>query len=281
VTNASPGRDTFRERRPWRPRTLVLDDGGLLVCRWPGRARRIWWSEVRGVEWLGADRAVVRTARGDVDLGDSFGDVEALVERLERRARQAKAAWRAGGVPPEVLARWLELPDGGELVCAPRRARSLYWLAALLIVAVKEATDLPLPESLVVAIIVLLPLIGVAMPDRFTATVRANVAWLSVRRGRKLFRCRWPELTEVVVGHCTDDRPRGEEVILAAHGERVTFVARGRGRARLLAALRRYEAALHGRFDEAGLAPPPDGALSRISEAEEPDVARGISRTIP
>lgn len=279
MSSTRPGHDHFRERRLWRPRTLVADDGGLIVQRGWGRARRIWWSDVRAVEWLGPDRAVVRTARGDIELTPSFGEVGDIVASLEMRARAAQEAWRAGHVPPDIMAHWLDLGDGGALVCQPHRTRWRWWVVGLLIAAGILMRQ-PLP-AVALAGLLLAVLQRWVTPAREAPIVLASADGLTVWQRHRVFRCHWSEVTALSVEQAGGDAHRGEDVQLAARGERITFAVRGRERSRLLSALRRYEAALGGRFDEAGLAPPPDTALSRLTGDEVLDDRRGLSRMAP
>jgi hypothetical protein len=96
-----------------------------------------------------------------------------------------------------------------------------------------------------------------------------------VEREGEQFRCHWSELTELSVAH-----GRGE-VTLAAHGERITFTVGGLHAERLLSALRRYQAASHRGFESAGDVPPPDSALSLVTDFKPGDDGRGISRVAP
>ena len=268
--------DVFRERGWWRPRTLVLDDGGMLLSRWPGRARRIWWSEVRGVEWLGADRAVVRTARDGVDLNERYGDVAEVVARLEARARDAQEAWSAGQLPSEVMAEWLGLRDGfGMHACVTVEWPAVWSGAVVVLLFFLLQARSPLGITLAC---LLAALWGLAL-DRSrrrgwpgTVTVLATGEDLTVTRPGDRFQCRWSEVSDLAIS------TNGDEAILEVNGRRVTIPLGRFSRSRLLYAMRCYRAVLHGRFAAAGIAPPPDSALSRMTEADAPDASRGLSR---
>lgn len=74
--------------------TVVADTEGLLLKRrwyWP---RRIWWEEVRQVEWLAHGRVRLWLAEGAVMLDQRLPDLRDLVATIEAAASEVRASHR-------------------------------------------------------------------------------------------------------------------------------------------------------------------------------------------
>lgn len=250
---------------------------GLLVNYAGRRVEVIPWDAICAVE-RGSQRAVVRSSRGNVDLGPNLANwalaadlVEQALEPAADGAGPLLKPW-CHTVSPELdraqICAWLGIAEDGVLVCGPRPwAR---WLAVLVMLGLLLA-PWPARSNLLfmLAFQLGLPLAGILLLS--ARVVRADGDGLLVRlrgRGRLV---PWAEVDWAVGTLHT--------VVIGTRQGRFCLAATHANARRLALAAAQIVAARKAGVIVPSGEPLPEGALSRLTGDAPAEAPRGISLT--
>lgn len=74
--------------------TITVEPWGLLVRRRWRRRTRLWWEEIRGVDWPAHGQARLLLVDGELILDRGVAGLDALVALVEQAAQRARHEWR-------------------------------------------------------------------------------------------------------------------------------------------------------------------------------------------